>query len=135
MWTIVDQHKNKFGEHRKITLTTETMFNSKFDRGFGTSTRYKYRLPSCKAVNYSHKYFSVDPYIIGVFLGDGCCTEKALTISSTDDFIVSKIKNLLNAYEVYSSQTNYSHKFYKAAGKLFQTKEVFKDYPEVIGTS
>lgn len=133
LWAVEDKHKDKNGNYKKRVLTTDSMYNSKFDKGIATHTRYKYRIYVTKPVEYITKQFSVDPYLIGAFLGDGCCTESALTISSSDEFIVEKIKSILGAISVYHHPNTYSYAFYKAEKKLFQTKDIFKEYPELIG--
>ena len=43
-----------------------------------------FRIPNSHAVEYSKKDYKVNPYIIGAFLGDGCCLQHALTISCGD---------------------------------------------------
>ena len=54
----------------------------------------KYTLPSCAPVEYSPRTYSVDPYVIGAFLGDGCCLEKTLTLSSATEDIVKEVASL-----------------------------------------
>lgn len=50
------------------------------------------------AVEYSVETpLPMNPYVVGCFLGDGCCTEPSLTISSNDEFIPQEIARLLGA--------------------------------------
>lgn len=74
---------------------------------------HKYYIPTNECVEYSHKDYSVHPYIIGAFLGDGCCLQKQLTISSNDEFIVKKISSLLPIKNEYkkNSDKNYNWAF------------------------
>lgn len=76
-------------------------------------SHHKYYIPTNDCVEYSHKDYSVHPYIIGAFLGDGCCLQKQLTISSNDEFIVKKISSLLPIKNEYkkNSDKNYNWAF------------------------
>ena len=65
LWTFYNS-KNK-----RFTKTTLEILNL----GLTNSSGFKYRIPTNGAVDYDQKQFDVDPYMIGVFLGDGCCLE------------------------------------------------------------
>ena len=104
------------------------MFNN------GTRTEdgaYRYQIPMNKAVEYMVKDFSVDPYVMGVFLGDGCCLERDLTLSSQDEEILQEVARLTGFTYHKESLNNYSWVFRKN-GVRVKTREFFKDYPEVL---
>lgn len=86
----------------------------------------RFRMPINGCVEFSDKELSVHPYILGVFLGDGCCKERYLTLSSNDLPVVEKVAKLLNATADKLSENNYSWRFMKG-GKALITKEVFGD--------
>lgn len=76
---------------------------------------YRYVIPNNDWVMFSQSYepLSIDPYIIGVLLGDGCLMQKQLTISSDDKFVVDKVAELL-PYDCVShkqSDNNYNWTF------------------------
>ena len=61
--------------------------------------RRKYYLPTLfnYPVQYSEKELKINPYTMGAFLGDGCCKEHNLTLSSSDEEIpkyIAKIEKL-----------------------------------------
>lgn len=97
---------------------------------------WRYKIPISAPVEYEEKDFDVDPYVIGVFLGDGCCKERSLTLSSSDEEIVKEVSRLIGAVQYSrSNRNNYSWIFYEKektginGGKTrFQTREVFKNY-------
>ena len=102
---------------------------------------HKFYIPTNECVDYSTKEFKIHPYIVGAFLGDGCCLEKKLTISSNDEFIVNKISNLLPISNVYkkNSEKNYNWEFkaknpaYKNIRKQYiYTNEIFGNFSEEI---
>ena len=86
----------------------------------------RFRMPINGCVEFSEKELTVHPYILGVFLGDGCCKERYLTLSSNDLPVVEKVAKLLNATAEKLSENNYSWRFMKG-GKAITTKEVFGD--------
>ena len=52
-------------------------------------------IPCSEAVKYTEKQYKIHPYIIGAFLGDGCCREAKLTLSSETDEIPNNICKFL----------------------------------------
>lgn len=114
-------------------FTIQEMLNSGLRQKCGG---WKYKIPISAPVEYSEKHFNIDPYVIGVFLGDGCCKESSLTLSSNDEEIVAEVAKLINAIEYHkNSEFNYNWNFYfkektgiKGSKTRFQTIEFFKDY-------
>jgi len=94
---------------------------------------HNFSIPCAKAINYENdKKLKVNPYLFGIFLGDGCCRDQALTLSSNDKELVIKIQKILNSPQVYKNQSNYSWTFYKEDGHRFSTKEVLGEYEKFI---
>lgn len=76
------------------------------------SGSYRFKIPHCEPVKYPKKDFLIDPYVIGVFLGDGACLERPLTISSQDESIVAEVANLIGAKQYCrNSDNNYNWHF------------------------
>lgn len=110
----------------------------------------RYAIPINQPVKYSHKDFEIDPYVVGVFLGDGCCSERSLTMSSNDEDIVNEVARLTDTTPKKSHPNNYSWIFYMndslrekliSQGKLasndtitkrLQTKVLFGEMPELM---
>lgn len=88
---------------------------------------YKYKIPNSQCVEYSEKKYKIDPYVIGCFIGDGCCLESRLVISSMDEELVQEIAKLLNCNYKKLHPNNYSWGFYNNDGNLL-TKQVFSEY-------
>ena len=93
-----------------------------------------FSIPCSKAVKYNvGEKLNIDPYLFGVFLGDGCCRQEYLTLSSNDKEIVEEIQRILNCPKLYKDPANYSWYFYKNINnELFKTKDIFKDYMNSI---
>lgn len=90
-----------------VSKTTEEMLSS----GLKNSNGFKYKIPTNKPIQYSTKKYTIDPYLIGVFLGDGCCKEKYLTISSETEEIPKLVGKIINATPIRNSKRNYSWNF------------------------
>lgn len=93
---------------------------------------YKYYIPNCQPVEYPHKNVPIDPWVLGCFIGNGCCTCDQLIISSGTSDVPEKIANLYG-FDVKRNPSNYNYGFYHKNGKPVYTKEFFKGLPEMIG--
>ena len=93
---------------------------------------YKYYIPVCEPVAYPTKDVPIDPWVLGCFIGNGCCTLNALTISSPTSEIPERIATICGYTTKKASEGNFSYVFYNN-GKLVHTKDFFKDIPEMIG--
>lgn len=115
------------------------------------SREYKFPVPTLTSpveFEITQTHLLQDPYLVGVFLGDGCCTERALTLSSQDEEIVAEISTLLGAKEYRKNhQSNYNWTFvlpeeqwtYHQKAQtlrsfLFSTSKVFKGIEDALIT-
>lgn len=149
---LCDAYEVYFADERKVCCNDEHLWAYYSDERGNLNVRSLkkimemprkngYKIPTCEPVKYSHKDFPIHPYVIGVLIGDGCCLEKPLTISSDTDEIPKKVASLIP--EVIdipkkNNEKNYSWIFplknpYKPQPNLIvknlQTKEFLKDYP------
>lgn len=66
-------------------ITTEEMARDYYRvRADGKGAEYKYRVPIQGALKYPQKDLPVDPYVLGVWLGDGSTRGQAVTASEED---------------------------------------------------
>lgn len=66
-------------------ITTEEMARDYYRvRADGKGAEYKYRVPMQGALKYPQKDLPVDPYVLGVWLGDGSTRGQAVTASEED---------------------------------------------------
>lgn len=69
-------------------------------------------VPMNKAVQRSRRDYPIHPYVIGVLLGDGNLSwGRALRVSSNDEFVVSKVADLIGAVSAERSKYNYTWRF------------------------
>lgn len=117
------------------TLTTRELMDDKaFKRTNGDMTTYKYKLPNLSsAVVYDEKEYKVDPYVLGVFLGDGATKERYLTLSSNDEFVVNKVAGIINATPKKNSDHNFSWTFKNEDGMTITSESLFGGLSGVEG--
>lgn len=119
-------------------------------KGLKKTNGYRYKVPQNQSVEYSYKNYSIDPYVVGAFLGDGCCKERYLTFSSETEEIPNIIGELINATPEKGNGKNYNWtfrwNFYKKEIKWMggngcqrtalrekpKTIDYFSDYKDVL---
>jgi len=101
LWTYYTQ------SNKKCTSSTKEIL----EQGLTNNSGFKYAIPANGAAIYSEQDFPVDPYMLGVFLGDGCCKEKYLTVSSETDEIPNYIGEIIGATPIKNSSNNYNWTF------------------------
>lgn len=87
LWAVrtpQDKYKNK--PYRIMSLL-EILKSGVVDK-FGNK---KYSIPMVDIVNFDAKDIKIDPYLLGLILGDGCISSKSISISTDDDFIKSYV--------------------------------------------
>lgn len=100
---------------------------------------YKFAVKVNSPVAYPEKELFVDPYVMGVLLGDGSFryqdSQKCITFSSETDEIPNKIAALLgdDIIAIKNSDFNYTYRF--KSKKDFKhniwVEEIFKNYPSL----
>ena len=115
------------------TISLKDMMSNGITNAQGKS---RYYIPLNEPIQYPKKELDVDPYVIGAFLGDGCCLENSLTLSSEDEELVSEIASLIGATEYHrQSDRNYSWSFYQSPKTYHKgikarllTRDIFSSY-------
>ena len=116
--------------HRELTykvMSLEEMLAKGVRRPDARSNRAlgqpKFFVPASPVCEYDERPLPVDPYVLGSFIGNGCLTEKYLTLSSNDEWQVAKVAALLDSDYVRRSEHNYSWDFYRN-GRRVRTEDV-----------
>lgn len=84
-WEVIKAGKNK-------VMSLIDIYKSKYVNIRGSRTDYMYRLPLTKSLEYSPKQFTLEPYFLGLWLGDG--SSRGPSISTVDTEIVEYLKQL-----------------------------------------
>lgn len=112
LFTVLDT------KHRKRGMKTMTL-RKMLDHGIDFSnfshgkmhTHKRWEIPTNEAVQMPDKILPLDPYVLGVLLGDGALTCKNLTISSADPFVIHKVARTLHVRSNKYSLKNYNWNF------------------------
>lgn len=148
LWTVYtatqrsNMHAGK--DVRPAVLSTEEILERGVVRTYpGDSREYtKFFVPANKPVEWAEQDLEVDPYVLGVLIGNGCLTQPQLTLSSGEedaDHTVWMVGEWLGSAPKQTSARNYSWVFPVGVGmtegrdSLFQTKDVLASVPELIG--
>jgi hypothetical protein len=98
LWAVNDttrRYKGKYKTDRRV-LTTRFMAEKVMKNTRGMR---RYSVPTTKPVNFSKREVAVDPWLLGVMLGDGSFPEHDnLAIHSDDDEIHSRAEGILKKY-------------------------------------
>ena len=109
-WKVWSKYKNQRSKDIiwSVLSTKElakNYFNIRKDSKASTykeCKEYHYALPiNLPLLDEDEKEYLIHPYIVGVLLGDGCITQKTITISSEDIDIINRVRELLpNGYDI-----------------------------------
>lgn len=56
------------------------------------SNYYKYSIPVCSTINFEEQPISINPYVLGLLLGDGGLTENVVTFTSQEQELINNIE-------------------------------------------
>lgn len=131
---------DKYNTPPKFNVSTvEELLNSGIGNICGNRLSLKYWIPNNQPIEREEQDYYLNPYVLGVLIGDGCLTERQLTISSNDSFIVEKVSSLLNVENIvkrssihtYSWYFVISDRMYEKRNKLVSTADVLSEIPEL----
>lgn len=90
LWSTMTLNQKRSGSY-SVKTTEEIMSTVKDNNG-----RKIHRIPVADPVQFASREVDVDPYVLGVILGDGNCNSKAsVTITNVDNDVLSKVANRL----------------------------------------
>lgn len=122
-------------------MTTKDMYDQGVLRPtHGNSLRGqpKFFVPAGGAVQWPERNFEVDPWVLGVLIGNGSLTQPQLTLSSDDAQTVHEMGRRLGVVPKPKSADDYSWLFptgerWGRGDKLIQTRDYLASVPELIG--
>lgn len=143
LWTVFTKkqrqkiHDNKYKTYPKgEVISTKELLDRGLYREKGNRHELKYFIQMNEAVEWSENDLKVDPYVVGCFIADGCLTLPALSLSNIDEEILDKVRDLIGSKGYYKEKQSYTRLFLlkekDGNRKLFHTKDLFSDMPEII---
>jgi intein/homing endonuclease len=89
---------------------------------------YKWFVRTSEPVNFPEADFNIDPYFLGLMLGDGCMSNKYLNVASADSQIVEYLNNeVCEAHDVCIKQNGHDRYAYFVTKKSGYTNEVITE--------
>ena len=134
-------HKHKGEDIQPRVMTTLEMLEAGVVNTYPGKTRkdVKFFIPMNDAVQWPEAVLPVDPYVVGVFIGNGCLTQKQLMLSSNDPSVVHRVSEAIGFAFKKKGLQNYSWLFVTGEkvgnkDKLVQTVDLFAELPDLVGT-
>lgn len=118
-WVVYDRHRPDW--KHPIIKTTKQMASVKLDTGTPGKRghRYFYQLPLAMPVEGDVLDLPVDPYVLGMWLGDGTTTKPAITIGNRDRVLVYEMaKRGYHIRHIYEQIGCKRYEFYKLGDDL-----------------
>lgn len=91
LWAVQTTNHKKRGDSFQVKPLKDIMN----DLTWGTKGNLKWYIPMVKPVNFNEREIKIDPYTLGVILGDGSISSHSVTITSVDDEILKEVDNRL----------------------------------------
>lgn len=147
-YTQDQKHKHTHGKYStspkfNVSTVEELLSHGVSYDGKNNRLHLRYWIPNNQPVERKEQNYHLNPYVLGVLIGDGCLTWRVLTISSNDSFIVEKVSSLLGIKNSFKRNSihNYNWTFIDSdrtlceeRTRLVQTTEVLREIPELINT-
>lgn len=93
LWSTINSTRGKLH-----IMTTKEYSKRKLQQGSPGKYFYPYKLPTNNPLHFNQTTPKVDPYVMGVLLGDGYICGSQIMFSTEDDFIVEEMQKLLPNY-------------------------------------
>lgn len=89
-------------------MRTVDYMKRKLKQGSPGKEHYPYKIPELNPLNFDERPVTVDPYVLGVLLGDGYICGDQVRFSTADEFIVEELQRRLPEYIIeHKEQYNY----------------------------
>ena len=100
LWTVKNTRKYKA---KWETLSTEDLYKN----GIVMNNNLMYEIPIVKPVMFDSKKVTIEPWLLGALLGDGCFVNSSIGFSNTEEDIIQNVKNCLDGELVHKSKADY----------------------------
>lgn len=130
LW-LVERYNGK--TWRQKTITTKEMLQERLlkevhtDRGIWN--RYIFRIKASSVVHFNTQEITIDPYILGVILGDGGISQNSINIISADEEVIDLInKRLPKNLKINKLNKKYNYSITKMEKSSSQIKNDYKEH-------
>lgn len=141
LWGVYSKSHGKMKMHVRTTqeMLDKGIFCPNSDGSHPNRSRYF--IPMNGSLDFPEKELPVDPYLLGVFIGNGDMTKETLSLSCdiADEETVRRISDIIHATAYHKEAVGYSWHFYhryngnRRDNVRIKTSEVFGNLQDVIG--
>lgn len=100
-WYVRDKSNKEF-----VATTEQILPKYKRERKDGKGTEYLYRVPMNLAIELPAANLPIDPYVLGLWLGDGISAKPAFTVHQDDLAMYDYVSSIYGQYKVYVDKRN-----------------------------
>lgn len=111
LWYVKDFSKKDKKTPKAVKLSEMIEKGLYWNVNEGKNKAYKYKIPKQSPIEYSKKELPIDPYVLGLLIGDGTLTTKSIKIATEDTFIIEEIERILPDYDLNKDTTNCNYIF------------------------
>lgn len=91
LWNVIDHNSSTM---KWETYSTKTLFALGANRSCGTGCRWE--IPIAEPVQFNKRKVKIDPWLLGVLLGDGTFTKQEVSVSNTEPDILKRVQEIAN---------------------------------------
>ena len=94
LWSVRGRNSRRTGANTYEVLSTDQIVAAGVQRRNGATTAKQWEIPRQGAAQYPTASLPIDPYVLGVWLGDG--TQSSGSITSGDKFVWNRLASMYN---------------------------------------
>jgi hypothetical protein len=95
LWEIKERRTDSVWKERTRVVTTEQLSKMKTITQVGHGTKRRPTIPSTSAVRFMSQDVPIDPYLLGVLIGDGSMLHESVMVSAYDPYIREQVSKRL----------------------------------------
>lgn len=133
LWRVTVRSHGKFVP--KVMTLGEIMEDYQYTApGSPDKIHHRYMVENNGIAQFNEQEISVNPWLLGYIIGNGCCLENTFKVSCPDDWAPMKIAKLLKLYPQRDNDKNYSYIFREGwdVNSRIKTEDVIGDIPEIF---
>lgn len=95
LWHTRTQKERDQGLLGSVRPLSEIISSTRHVSGAGKTIKRNHSIPMVEPVAFESRELPLHPYILGVLLGDGCMSQRSVSLSSADKELINKVRGLL----------------------------------------
>lgn len=125
LWNVLQRGSNRSKDHHRNTYTTKELMEKSIYKNEGKGKQeYRWKIPVNEALEYPEQDLPIDPYLLGLLIGDGCLLKSSPEISSADMEIIEAVDSIVKPMGLHCYKNkgdNYTWLIVEEVGKNTST--------------